>query len=68
MARKQFVEIGSKTYYFDKKGHMVRSSLVKDENGNMHYFGKKGTMVTSKTVKIAGQRYTFDENGMLVQQ
>ena len=66
MAKDQMVTVGTKTYYFDKKGHMVFKQFVTDEEGNMYYFGKYGTMVKSKTAKVEGVKYTFDENGIAV--
>ena len=45
---------------------MVYKQFVKDADDNLYYFGKKGTMAKAKTVRISGEEYTFDENGIVV--
>ena len=52
-------------YYADSKGHVTKSAFVDLEDGR-HYFDGDGHMVIGKTISKWGKKYTFDENGVLI--
>lgn len=58
-------EVDGEKYYFNEKGHMVVSSFVDLEDGR-HYFDSEGHMVIGRTITKWFKKYTFDENGVLI--
>jgi hypothetical protein len=59
------VQIGSYKYAMDYEGEVT----VKDIeliDGNYYYFNSYGHMVTDSQVKIGGEYYLFDENGIMI--
>ncbi len=52
-------------YYANEKGQIAFSQFIILEDGK-HFFDKDGHMVISATITRWGQKYTFDENGVLV--
>ena len=61
--------IGKDKYYFDKKGRMVASQIMKIK-GVSYYFGKDGKMLRSTGSKkleitIKGVRYQVGTSGAL---
>lgn len=61
-----FVDIGNDTYYYNEKGHQTRSVWV-NEDGKTYYIKADGTMAKAETIKRWGKKYSFDENGVLIQ-
>ena len=58
-------EVDGFKYYANEKGHIVRSTFVDLEDGR-HYFDSESHMVIGRTITKWMKKYTFDENGVLV--
>ena len=52
-------------YYVNSKGAMVKNEFVDLEDGR-HYFASDGKMVIGRTIIKWTNKYTFDENGVLM--
>ncbi|WP_029231001.1 rhamnogalacturonan lyase family protein [Butyrivibrio sp. VCB2006] len=59
------VEVDGYKYYLNAKGAVVKSNFVDFEDGR-HYFDSEGHMVIGRTITKWTHKYTFDENGVLV--
>ncbi len=59
------VTVDDSSYYFNEKGTMVKDKFVDLEDGT-HYFDNAGKMVKNTTITRWFKKYTFDENGVLV--
>lgn len=57
-------KIGGLWYYFDDSGVKLVGWVEVD--GKWYYLDEAGVMVSDKTITIDGEKYTFDENGALV--
>lgn len=57
--------VENKSYYFDSNGKMKTGWFT--YNGNKYYLDPDngGAMISGKTVRIDGERYTFNNNGTL---
>ena len=65
MVTESIVEEDGFKYYVNNKGHVVKSSFIDLEDGR-HYFDNDGRMVIGRTMSKWGKKYSFDENGVLI--
>ncbi len=59
------VTVDGYTYYLNAKGAVVKQDFVELQDGT-HYFDGDGHMVVGRTMTKWLKKYTFDENGVLV--
>lgn len=62
---KGFADIDEDTYYFNAKGHLIKSSWI-TEDGKKYYAKGDGTLAKSETIKKWGKKYSFDADGVLL--
>ena len=60
-----FVEIDENIYYFNAKGHLIKSAWIEEE-GKKYYAKSDGKLAKSESIKKWGKKYSFDENGVLL--
>ncbi|NSB12609.1 cell wall-binding protein [Clostridium beijerinckii] len=53
-----------KTYYYNELGQKVKGWL--NDNGKWYYFNENGEMQKNTTMKIDGEDFEFNENGVLI--
>ena len=63
-AVKGMVKIGSKTYYFDKKGRLVKKKWVKYK-GKTYRTDKNGAIVKNRFINVGGKHYRMKADGTL---
>ncbi|WP_026517695.1 N-acetylmuramoyl-L-alanine amidase family protein [Butyrivibrio sp. MC2021] len=62
---KGFADIDEDTYYFNDKGHLVKSGWIEEE-GKKYYAKSDGKLAKSETIKRWGKKYSFDADGVLL--
>lgn len=61
------MDIDGKLYYLDPVTYALRTGWIQD--GDMWFYGKEdGSLAANETIKINGTEYTFDANGVYVEQ
>lgn len=60
-----FADIDGDTYYFNAKGHLVKSKWIEEE-GNKYYAKADGKLAKNETIKKWGKKYSFDADGVLL--
>lgn len=59
------IEVHGDIYYIDEKGGVVKNSFITFEEGR-RFFDSEGKMVRGKTITRWFKKYTFDDEGILV--